>query len=98
MFRTGSELRVLRGVIVFVLSVVALMVLGAPMQDAWGMLGLALTELMLLAIAIFSVHRFRWDWKEVFPLDIPTFRQVWGVVVFWFASYLVVYVTTMILF
>ncbi|NMB19344.1 MAG: CPBP family intramembrane metalloprotease [Firmicutes bacterium] len=98
MFRTGSELRVLRGVLVFVLSVVALMVLGAPMQDAWGMLGLALTELMLLAIAIFSVHRFRWDWKEVFPLDIPTFRQVWGVVVFWFASYLAVYVTTMILF
>lgn len=98
MLRRRTKPRVLRGILVLIVSLVALIALAVPMQNAWGMWGLALTELLLLVIAIFFVRRFGWKLKEVFPLKIPSLRQILGVVVLWFASYLAVYVTTVTLY
>ena len=93
-----TEPKVSRGILVFLISLAALFVLAVPMQNAWGMWGLALTELMLLVIAIIFARIFRWEFREVFPLKVPSFRQILGVLVLWFASYVAVYVTSVTLY
>lgn len=98
MMRTVSRPRVSVGIIVFVVSMAALVFVAAPIQEALQMWGLALTELMLLALAIIPALRRRWPLREVFPMKIPSLAQVFGVLVLWLASYVAVYVTTVSLY
>ena len=68
-----------------------------PLQFAWKMWGLALTELILLAMAIIPVLILRWDFREVFRMRIPTWRQVFGTLVLWLGSYIAVLTVVMII-
>ena len=84
------------GLIVFVVVLVLMVLVAVPMQLAWGMWGLALTEVMLLICAIVPAVIFKWDLREIFRLSRPTVRQVFGVLVLWLGAYLAVAAVTMI--
>lgn len=86
------------GIVVFIISLFALIFIAAPMQHWWGMWGLAFTEVMIFAIAIIAARGFGWTFKDVFPLKIPSLSQILAVLVLWLASFIAVYVTTVSLY
>lgn len=85
------------GIIVFILVIILTFVVAVPVQTAWGIWGLAITELLLLACAIVPALLLKWDLKEVFPLKVPSLRQLFGVLVLLSGSYLSVLTINMIL-
>ena len=88
--------RVAIGIFVFILVIILTFVVAVPVQTALGIWGLAITELMLLACALVPALLLKWDLKEVFPLKIPSLRQLFGVLVLLTGSYLSVLTINMI--
>lgn len=61
--------------------VVLLFTAGGFMQSKWGMKGLAMTEAMLLVLAVGVACFHRTPIREVFPIKIPKLRECAGVIV-----------------
>lgn len=80
----------------FVIVVLALVFVGAPLQGKFGMIGLLLTELMFLVLAVGGVVLTKASFKEVFPFKIPKIRQIIGTIVLWMAAYLWVIFATLV--
>ena len=90
--------RVAIGIFVFLLVIVLTIIVAVPVQSAWKIWGLAITELMLLACALVPALLLKWDLKEVFPVKMPSLRQLFGVLVFLAGSYLSVLAINMVIF
>lgn len=69
-------------------SILFLLLIAAPMQAAWGMTGLLLTELGLLALALGGAALLREKLSDVFPLGAPRLRPAFGAVVLWLGAYM----------
>ena len=64
------------GLLFFLVSLVALLFVGGMMQYYWGMLGMALTEIMILMFAIGGVLLSGQKFKEVFPFKFDNGRHL----------------------
>lgn len=69
-------------------SILFLLLIAAPMQAAWGMTGLLLTELGLLALALGGAALLREKLSDVFPLHALRLRPAFGAVVLWLGAYM----------
>lgn len=72
-----------KGVIFQVIALAVLICPGYVCQYFFGMWGLVITELVLLALAIITVLIKKTPLKEVFPVRMPTARDVAGTVILW---------------
>ena len=84
------------GIVAFVVIMAVFIITGIPIQAKLGMYGVAITELMLLAMAIGAALIFKQSLKEVFPIKLPKLREVFGVVVFWIGGFLLAMIGIMI--
>lgn len=94
------EKRVLKpyhGILFFVIAIVALMFPGALMQYYWGIPGLVASELLFLILAVLYVLILRGDLKKVFPIRKVKLVSVFGTILLWGGTLLVVMLLTMIL-
>lgn len=89
--------RIYAGISIFAIVILLLLYAAAPMQRAFGIYGLLLTELMILACALIPVFIFKYDIRKIIPIKLPKLRQVFGVLLLWvgtlLAGYLVSYIT-----
>ena len=67
-----------------------------PIQRVLGLWGLAITELILLVMAIAAALICKQNLKEVFPVKLPKIREVLGVLIFWVGGILATYMATYI--
>ena len=74
-----ERLRPWMGFILAAVTIAALLFAGSAMQSAWGLWGLAATEIMMLALAVGYCLIFRVKLKEVFPVRRITGREFGGV-------------------
>jgi len=95
--REAKQLRPYQGVVLFVIVVVALIFVAAPIQRLWGMYGVALTEVILLLLGVIPALLLKTDLRQVFPFSKPTFRQLGGTFIFWLGSYIAVLLITIII-
>lgn len=93
MYRT---LKTKYGVLIFFLSLAAVAVIGYTAQSAWGIYGLAVTEVIILLFAVIPVIFFKADPGKIFPVKIPAIRQLNGSLILWFGTYLIVLLITQI--
>jgi membrane protease YdiL (CAAX protease family) len=84
------------GFIVFAAAVLLLIFAAAPVQNALGLTGLLLTELMILACAVAAVFVFRYDIRKALPIKRPKARQVFGVLLLWVGTLLAAYLFSML--
>jgi len=75
------------GLLAFGVAMAVLWFVAAPVQTAFGMAGLAITEVMLLAVGLLFGGLSGRPMGEVFPMTRPTRRQVLATLVLW-AGYL----------
>ncbi|MBR6725632.1 MAG: hypothetical protein IKL81_01435, partial [Clostridia bacterium] len=66
-----KELKYYHSIIVFAVTMVAMIFIATPLQYYLGMTGLALTEIMFGIIAFLAVVILRADFKGVFPFKAP---------------------------
>jgi membrane protease YdiL (CAAX protease family) len=87
MEKAKTELKFYHGLIIFAFLVIPILLfVCAPLQSYLGMIGLAITEIILLIIAIISAAVTGSPLKEVFPLKKPALRHIAAVIVFWAAT------------
>jgi|SRR5690554_219002 len=82
--------RVSTGILLFILVIALMVLVAAPLQYHWGMIGLAVTELMFLVFAVGFALLLKGRLKEVFPIKKPRLRQIFGVIVLWVGGYIAV--------
>ena len=82
------------GIICFVVIMVLFELAARPIQTALGLYGVAITELLLLVMAIAATLIFKQNLKEVFPIKLPKLREILGVLIFWVGGYLAVMMGT----
>lgn len=92
-----KQLKPRQGIGVFILVIVVMLFVAAPIQMAFGMYGVALTEVILLLLAIIPAIVFKANLKEVFPLRKPLLREILGVLLIWAGSYVAVILLTLII-
>ena len=69
------------GVVVCIGAIISILFIGAPLQYIFGLWGLLMTELVLLAYTAGAASHLHVSAGEMFRIYKPTFRQVAGIVV-----------------
>lgn len=91
-----KSLKAYHGIGLAILFVLMMLFVATPIQMKFGMYGVAITELIVLAMGIISAIILKADLKEVFPIKVPALRQLFGTLIMWVATYLVVTLITLI--
>ena len=79
--------RYFHGWIIFLLTIILFLLLGAPMQLLFGIYGLAASEFLLLLCAIFSRAILRYDPLQTFPMALPQPEKLWGAFLIYLGAY-----------
>lgn len=85
------------GVLWFAVVMVVLIEGCRPLQEYFGMTGLALTELIILIMALIPAFLSGQKLSEVFPVKRPALRHLVGVVLMWVGTFMVVAVVNIII-
>lgn len=92
-----KKLKPWHGVVTFVVMMVIFLIVGIPVQMHLGLIGVGITELLLLVMAIAAALIFKQNLKEVFPLRVPRVREIFGVLLFWMGSFLCTMIATLLM-
>lgn len=90
-----SRKNLLAAVSGYLLALLFLLFVAAPLQLRYGMLGLLWTELGLLALALLGTAVFRSPWRQVFNYHRPTWKGVAGTLLLWMGAYALVMLVSM---
>ncbi|MBO4408475.1 MAG: CPBP family intramembrane metalloprotease [Clostridiales bacterium] len=82
-----NKWKIWQGFLFQAVAVAMLATIGAWMQRSWGLYGLVTTELMFLIYAIAIVLFHKTPLKEVFPLKLPSLRDIGGLIIFFIAGF-----------
>lgn len=93
----SKQLKPYHGIAVFILVLLAILFVAAPIQREWGMYGVAITELIILLSAVIPAIILQTNLKEIFPMKRPLLRQLFGVLLLWAGSYFAVLLITLII-
>ena len=94
--KKGTMPGVSDGIVLFGVGLVLLIYVGSYVQLKFGMTGIALTQIMILSLPILLAYYIKSDFKNVFSLRLPRFRDLIGAFSLWIGSYLIVFVITSI--
>ena len=83
-----TELKFYHGLALFALQIAIFIIVCVPLQLNLGMTGLALTELILICLAVIPALISGNSLKEVFPVKKVTLRQIFAVIILWLAVFL----------
>lgn len=92
--KKGTMPNVSDGVILFAVGLVLLIYVGSYVQIKFGMLGIALTQLMIIGLPLLFAYYIKSDFKKAFSLRLPKFKYLIGAASLWFGTYLIVLVIT----
>lgn len=85
------------GVVLYAVGLVLLIYIGSYVQLKFGMTGIALTQLMILALPLLFAYYIKSDFKKIFSLKLPKFKHLVGAFSLWIGTYLIVFVITNII-
>lgn len=92
-----KQLKPWHGIVGFVIMMVIFVAVAYPIQGSLGLIGVGITELILLAMAIAAALITKQSLKEVFPIHKPKAREVFGTIVCWFGAFLLAAVGNLVL-
>ena len=77
------------GVVFFVIVMAIFFLIGVPIQTYLGIYGVAVTELMLLILALIFVKVMGYSWKTLLPVQKPRAFALLGTILIWIGAYLI---------
>lgn len=87
---------IVTGLVVFILSILFMLFVAAPLQAAWGLIGMVWTELGFLLIGGVVVLLGKWNLKEVFPLEKVSLKKVTSIIPLYIGTILLVNTVSLI--
>lgn len=93
----GTMPSVSDGVTLYAVGLVLLIYIGSYVQLKFGTTGIALTQIMILALPLLFAYYIKSDFKKVFSLKLPKFKHLVGAFSLWIGTYLIVFVITNII-
>ena len=93
----GTMPSVSDGVVLYAVGLVLLIYIGSYVQLKFGTTGIALTQIMILALPLLFAYYIKSDFKKVFSLKLPKFKHLVGAFSLWIGTYLIVFVITNII-
>ncbi len=96
MNQVSKKKSILLGLGMFIIVVLSMIFIASPLQVSFGMVGLLLTEVMFLILAVGGVLLTKGSPKEVFPIKKPVLRQTIATLILWMAAYLLVLFSTIV--
>jgi len=72
----------------FLLVFAALLFVAYPLQKKYGNIGLVITELMMLVIAVLGCIVTGQKFSEMFPIKLPGLRSIFGAIIIWISMYI----------
>jgi len=92
----AKQLKPYHGITIFILVLLMLIFVAAPIQEKLGIYGVAVTEVIILLLAVIPAILLKTGLREVFPIKKPAFRQIIGTLIIWIGSFLAVTLVTLI--
>lgn len=91
----NSGLKFYNGLIVFAVVLICMIFIAAPAQYFLGIYGLAVTELMLLVIALVAARILKVNFRSIFPLKLPPIRYFIAALFLYAGMYLIIMLVLM---
>jgi membrane protease YdiL (CAAX protease family) len=85
-----SGLKFYNGLIIFAVVIICLIFIAAPAQLFLGIYGLAVTEILLLAIALISAKILKADMRATFPMKLPPVRNFFAALFLYSGIYIAI--------
>ena len=86
------QLKTRHGIVTLFIVMVAFVLIAKPLQEAWGLYGLAATELMILMFGLIPALIYKVNLKEMLPVRKPRFYELTGSLMVWLGTYVLVIV------
>lgn len=96
-FKKGIKPSITDGVLIYTLSLIALIYVGSFLQLCFDTGGLIATEAIMIAIPILYSIYIKSDLKNTFSFKIPKLKHLLGSFSVWFGGYFIINITTQIL-
>ena len=80
--------RLWQGLVFFAAVIIAMVVICAPLQMYLGLIGVALTELIFLVMALIAAGLSRCAFSDLFPMNLPAPLRLCGILLMYFGVYL----------
>ena len=96
MNQVSKKKSILSGLGMFIIVMLSMIFIASPLQGNFGMVGLLLTEVMFLILAVGGVLLTKGSLKEIFSIKKPALRQTVATLILWMASYLLVLFSTIV--
>lgn len=88
--KKGTLPKVSDGILLFAVSLVALVYIGGYLQMNFGMVGLMLSQLIFLILPLGFSYYIKTDFKKVFRLKIPKIKHILASIILWIGATLII--------
>ena len=95
--KKGTMPSVSDGGILYAIGLVLLIYVGTTLQMKFKMVGLGLTQVMIIAMPILFAIYIKTDFKKTFSLKLPSIKNVLGGIVLWAGVYILMQITIQII-
>ncbi|MGL5693022.1 MAG: CPBP family glutamic-type intramembrane protease, partial [Peptostreptococcaceae bacterium] len=85
------------GIVMYAIGLVMLIYIGSLLQIKFGMGGIVMTQIMIIAIPLIFAFYIKSDFKKVFRLNIPKLKYLVGAITLWIGTYMLVMIITQIM-
>lgn len=93
-----GKLKWIWGPVILIATLVMMLFAAAPIQMALGLWGVAITEVLILALAVAFCLVLRWPLKEVFRFRKPRVRQIIGTVLMGIGGFVAANTSVLVVF
>ncbi len=94
--KNKKQLKFYHGLIIFAVMMAVMIIIAFPAQMYLGIYGLAVTEILLLFIAVLSAIILNADLKSVFSFKLPSIKSFFGGLFVYSGTYLIVIIVLLI--
>lgn len=95
--KKGTMPSISDGIILYAIGLVLLIYLGSYVQLKFGMVGIILTQIMIISLPLLFAYYIKSDFKKVFSLKLPKLKHLFGAISLWMGTYIIVFLITNII-
>ncbi|RDY23934.1 CPBP family intramembrane metalloprotease [Romboutsia maritimum] len=92
--KKGTIPSVSDGVILYAVGLVLLIYVGTLVQIKFKIIGIGLTQIMIIALPVLFALYIKSDLKKIFRINIPSFKSIIGSILLWMGGFIIVQVIT----
>ncbi|MEG2786847.1 MAG: ABC transporter permease subunit/CPBP intramembrane protease [Romboutsia sp.] len=95
--KKGNMPGIADGITLYAVGIVLLIYVGSLIQLKFGMAGLALTQVMIIALPLIFAWYIKSDFKKTFSIKVPSVSHVLGGIILWVGTFIVVNLITQVI-